>query len=107
MKMRLKILRIGALALWLTAPVTRGGVAFTELVNFDDATSGASPLALSKGQDKFLYGTTDSGGVFRLSTNGLLKTLHSNPRPASPQGVIQARDGNLYGATQRGGAFDL
>ena len=70
--------------------------------------------------DGNLYGTTSVGGayvlwgtVFKLSPNGVLKTLHSFgslPNTADgggPSPLIQGADGNFYGTTTTGGAYSL
>jgi uncharacterized repeat protein (TIGR03803 family) len=69
------------------------------------------------GDDGSFYGTTSAGsyakqwgGVFRVTTNGLLTTLYSfrggagGAHPFSK--VIRGSDGNLYGATYYGGIKD-
>ena len=73
---------------------------------------GANPsAALVQGPDGNFYGTTAMGGgntqctfgcgtLFRLSPNGMLRTLHAfNNSELSPTQLIQAIDGNLYGMT--------
>jgi uncharacterized repeat protein (TIGR03803 family) len=70
--------------------------------------------------DGFLYGTTSTGGasgngtIFRVSTSGVLTSLHSfaatdangfNGDGSTPRAkLLQASDGNLYGTTVLGGA---
>jgi uncharacterized repeat protein (TIGR03803 family) len=69
--------------------------------------------------DGFLYGTTYTGGlagngtIFRVSTAGVLTSLHSfsaadanglNTDGSTPRAkLVQANDGNLYGTTVLGG----
>ncbi|MGA8493333.1 MAG: choice-of-anchor tandem repeat GloVer-containing protein, partial [Terriglobales bacterium] len=76
-------------------------------------TNGEYPLApLVQGRDGNLYGTSagdgisDGGTVFKITTKGVLTTLHSFEgtdgfRPYA--GLVQAADGNLYGTTYNGG----
>ncbi len=82
---------------------------------------GMEPTAgLALGNDGFLYGTTSAGGlfgqgtVFRISTAGVLTSLHTftaqdanglSTDGSTPLGkLVQASDGNLYGTTVFGGA---
>jgi uncharacterized repeat protein (TIGR03803 family) len=68
---------------------------------------------LALGLDGSFYGTTSQGGsggngtVFKLTTNGVLTTLHffgASPDGANPAaGLTLGLDGNFYGTTQRGG----
>jgi uncharacterized repeat protein (TIGR03803 family) len=74
---------------------------------------GANPsAALVQGSDGYLYGTTarggtsDAGSVFKITTNGVLTTLHSFDGidglwPVAA--LVQGSDGNFYGTTQNGG----
>jgi uncharacterized repeat protein (TIGR03803 family) len=71
---------------------------------------------LVQASDGNLYGTTYIGGansagtVFRITTGGTLKTLHSfnNTDGTQPTAaLIQATDGNLYGTTIFGGSFGI
>jgi uncharacterized repeat protein (TIGR03803 family) len=75
---------------------------------------GANPQAsLVQGSDGYFYGTTYYGGtngygtVFKISTNGVLTTLHSftgtNDGGDLNAGLVQGTDGNFYGTTQVGG----
>lgn len=89
---------------------------FTTIADFG-ATPYGTPLALVQGTDGGLYGTTNNvgdgpGTVFRLSTDGTLKTLYSFcslPRCADGEipysGVSVGTDGNLYGVTSAGGEY--
>jgi uncharacterized repeat protein (TIGR03803 family) len=87
----------------------------TTLYSFNCGSGGSSPRAgLVQGTDGKLYGTTlyggnsDSGIVFRLTTDGALTSLVSfnGTNGASPRaGLIQARDGNFYGTTKSGGDY--
>lgn len=83
--------------------VTREG-RFTTLRSFA-GTDGAFPGGgLVIGPDQALYGTTNSGGttgygtIFRLSTTGEFKTLHTMTEPGTFFPLTVGRDGNLYGA---------
>jgi uncharacterized repeat protein (TIGR03803 family) len=92
----------------------------TTLHSFN-ATDGSSPLAtLILAKNGAFYGTASAGGnltckspsggcgtVFKITTAGVLTTLHEfdttdGLTPVS--GVIQATDGNFYGTTTGGGA---
>jgi len=93
---------------------------FTVLKRFN-GTNGIAPFApLAQGLDANLYGTTYAGGaygngtVFRITTAGTLKTLHSFcstsgcPDGSSPAaGLVLATTGYFYGMTQVGGANDI
>jgi uncharacterized repeat protein (TIGR03803 family) len=82
-------------------------------------TDGAGPLAgVLQATNGDFYGVTDGGGayglgtVFKITSSGVLTTLHSFCSPDDscadgqhPQaGLIQAGDGELYGTTYEGGA---
>ncbi len=77
-------------------------------------TNGANPDAgLVQATDGNFYGTTYVGGtnghgtVFKITSSGTLKTLHSfdGTDGGFPYaGLVQATDGNLYGTTTQGGA---
>ena len=74
---------------------------------------GSQPVGgLVQGRDGDFYGTTYAGGtsgygtVFKLTSGGVLSTLHSfaGSDGASPNaGLIHAADGNFYGTTSDGG----
>lgn len=93
--------------------VTTNGV-LTPLYSFTGAHDGADPRGgLVQASDGNLYGTTADGGtnsdgtVFRITTNGTLKSLysftggHDGTFPEAT--LVQASDGNLYGTTYQGG----
>jgi uncharacterized repeat protein (TIGR03803 family) len=86
-------------------------------VNKFDGADGKGPIfPLTRRPDGFLYGSTEEGGlldpqggdVFRMTTEGDLRVLHSFD-PDIPKGIIpNARlvagsDGKLYGTTALGG----
>jgi uncharacterized repeat protein (TIGR03803 family) len=88
--------------------------ALTALYSFTGTADGANPsAALVQGSDGSFYGTTQNGGtyylgtVFKISTNGVLTTLHAftggndgaNPSAA----LVQGSDRNFYGTTLYGG----
>jgi len=75
--------------------------------------AGAGPSGgLVQGSDSNLYGTTSGGStngqgaVFRMTTNGILTTLHSfapfqdGVSPVGP--LVQSSDGNFYGVNYEG-----
>jgi uncharacterized repeat protein (TIGR03803 family) len=95
----------------------------TRLFSFCDLCPyGSKPWGgLIQATDGRFYGTTQNGGynggassgtVFRITSNGALKTLHKfNPRKptdgADPvAGLVQGTDGNFYGTTAGGGLYD-
>jgi uncharacterized repeat protein (TIGR03803 family) len=87
--------------------ITTGG-AFTLLCGFTNATAGSRPSSFLQGADGNLFGTTYFGGtnngsgtIFRVTTNGILTSLHSfNDFEGSyPRALVQGRDGNYYGVT--------
>ena len=75
--------------------------------------------ALIEAKNADLYGTTEGGGtstacqfgcgtVFKITTGGTLKTLHSFDLTdgAYPYGgLVQAKNGDFYGTTSYGGAY--
>jgi uncharacterized repeat protein (TIGR03803 family) len=83
----------------------------------DSSIDGARPKALLAGVDGALYGVASAGGssnsgtVFRVTTNGDVMVLHSFAGPPTdgmgPNGLIQASDGDLYGTTDSGGTSNL
>jgi uncharacterized repeat protein (TIGR03803 family) len=104
--------------------ITTSGM-LTTLYSFCSQNSckdGAIPQAgLVEGTDGNFYGTTSayggepSGGgtVFKITTTGVLTTLHSfcsqsscadGQEPAAP--LVEATDGDFYGTTYQGGTYD-
>jgi uncharacterized repeat protein (TIGR03803 family) len=88
--------------------------ALTTLYSFTGGDDGASPWAgLVQASDGDFYGTTPFGGasnsgtVFRISTNGMLTSLYSfsgSNDGANPQvGLALSSDGDFYGTTFSGG----
>jgi len=88
--------------------------ALSSLYSFTGGIDGDGPNGLAQGNDGYLYGTTTSGGtnvgwgtVFRISTAGVLTTLHlfsGGSDGGSPNAaLVQGNDGNFYGTTGYGG----
>jgi uncharacterized repeat protein (TIGR03803 family) len=87
---------------------------FTVLLTFRQS-NGCTPVAPPiQGVDGNLYGTTTGGGayfdgtVYKITTKGILTTLHSFNGPedgALPFGkLVEGTDGNFYGTTLGGGS---
>jgi uncharacterized repeat protein (TIGR03803 family) len=95
--------------------MTTNGV-FSNLASFTDSVNGSSPAGgLTWGTDGNLYGTTSGGGanedgtVFKMTTNGVITTLHSfnySDGDAPTSGLTLGADGSFYGTTSGGGAND-
>jgi len=88
-----------------------------------DLLDGVNPEAgLVQGSDSYFYGTTYYGGtngfgygtVFKISSNGVLKTLYDFGSVTNAEGdpldggfpqaaLVQGTDGNFYGTTYQGG----
>jgi uncharacterized repeat protein (TIGR03803 family) len=93
----------------LTSFYSFGSVQDTNGVPLD----GSYPQAgLVQGSDGYFYGTTGGGGtsqsgtVFKISTNGALTTLYSfsgNDGAGPVAGLVQGSDGSFYGTTANGG----
>ncbi len=89
----------------------------TTLYSFTGGNDGYSPdAALVQGNDGSFYGVTSFGGtnlngtIFRITTNGVLTTLHAfagGTDGATAYGsLVQLADGNLYGTTEYGGPYN-
>jgi uncharacterized repeat protein (TIGR03803 family) len=87
----------------------------TVLHSFTGSPDGLDPVAeVVQGSDSNFYGTTrlggtsDSGTVFRVSSDGTYTNLHSfGPYPdgtAPWAGLVQGSDSNFYGTTISGGS---
>ncbi|MBV9570310.1 MAG: hypothetical protein JO056_03625 [Alphaproteobacteria bacterium] len=84
---------------------------------FDSADGKGLFYPVTQISDGFLYGTTEEGGlldpqggdIFRLSTEGKIRILHSFDTDVPQEGfipnakLIQGTDGKLYGTTALGG----
>jgi uncharacterized repeat protein (TIGR03803 family) len=88
--------------------------ALTNLYSFTGGNDGANPAAgLVQGSDGNFYGTTSDGGtsnsgtVFQIGTNGALTSLYAftggNDGAEPEAGLVQGGDGNFYGTTSAGG----
>jgi len=102
-----------------TAILSSAQTKFTSLLSFD-GNNGADPhnVYLVQGTDGQLYGTTYSstgtdGTVFKVTTGGMLTTLHTFCEGGScldgalPEaGLVLATNGKFYGTTMKGGAND-
>src|SRR5262249_32723411 len=83
----------------------------TNFYSFTADDDNATPQTkLVQGNDDNFYGTTTSGGLFetmfKITTNGILTTLHSFTYEDSsgPQTTLmQGQDGNFYGTTTNDG----
>ncbi len=82
------------------------------LYSFDGFDGGRPCSPPIQATDGNFYGTTEYGGtggdgtIFRMTTNGILTTLHSfDASAANPFGPLaQGSNGTLYGTTQYGGS---
>jgi uncharacterized repeat protein (TIGR03803 family) len=91
--------------------ISAGGI-MTNFYSFTGGDDGVGPQAgLVQGSDGNFYGTATAGGmsfygtVFKITTNGVLTTLHSFTYGdgANPAALLQGQDGNFYGTTASGG----
>jgi uncharacterized repeat protein (TIGR03803 family) len=113
---------------WISAEMANKGIVFkitpsgvlTTLVSFN-GTNGANLVenfgtaALVEDRDGDLYGTTSNGGVngggtvFKITTNGVLTTLHSFGGNLGTNGwgpvagLVEGSDGWFYGTAYNGG----
>jgi uncharacterized repeat protein (TIGR03803 family) len=105
-------IRGGAYRLGTVFSITAMGM-LTTLHSFD-GTDGANPYGkLAQATDGSFYGTTEAGGangrggtVFKITSSGVLTTLHSfdGTDGANPYAeLIQGTDGKFYGTTYYGG----
>jgi uncharacterized repeat protein (TIGR03803 family) len=88
----------------------------TNLYSFTGSNDGANPFpGVVWGNDGYLYGTTSSGGtsnsgtIYRISTQGALTTLYSftgGSDGEAPNGLIRGSDGNFYGTTYGLGLYN-
>ena len=117
---RRALLRLVALAAWLLPAGGTPALAGYEVLRaFEDPPR--NPVALARGADGTLYGTTarggnpppgrlDGGGVFRVAADGSgFQTLHtfSGPDGVQPWSVVAGPGGTVYGTTATGGADEL
>jgi len=101
--------------------ITASGT-LTTLFSFNGTNGGEPTAALLQAADGNLYGTTAVGGayytnaiggygtLFRMSTEGNLRTLYSfrGDNGAGPfAALVQGADGNFYGTTFEGGYAQL
>ena len=108
----------GAHSLGTVFKVTSGGT-LTTLYNFcaePSCPDGSSPYAgLVQATDGNFYGTTLGGGangkgtVFKITSKGVLTTLHSfvgtNDGQVPGAGILRDAAGNLFGTTSAGGSL--
>jgi uncharacterized repeat protein (TIGR03803 family) len=97
---------------------TTGGSSYSVVHNFNvnDGEGYCPEAAPVQATDGNFYGTTSesvpgSGTVYKMATNGMLKTLHVfnqavNRDGQTPGAIIQGADGSFYGTTQTGGTSD-
>ncbi|HEX3719123.1 MAG TPA: choice-of-anchor tandem repeat GloVer-containing protein [Verrucomicrobiae bacterium] len=103
---------VSASATLVVYPVSAAGTVVSSLYWFTGGADGGTPNGLILGSNGVLYGTTQIGGtshsgtVFSLTTNGVFQTLvqfnganGSNPQAA----LVQGADGNFYGTTEDDG----
>jgi len=86
----------------------------TTLYSFTGGSDGGNPnVGLVQGADGNLYGTTELGGpnyagtVFKIGTNGVLRTVYvfgAGNDGDEPNALVPGLDGNLYGTCAAAGA---
>ena len=117
----MKNFRLGCmLAGFLSLVISLPAQTFTTLHSFD-GTDGSNPIAaLTQASDGNFFGEANHGGansvgtIFKMSSKGRLKTLHTFcsgnncADGAFPSGgLIRATDGNFYGVTVYGGVLGV
>ncbi len=116
--LQVRVSRLVVLVCWIVSAATlvASAQSFSSLHSFctqANCPDGESPNGwLVQGYDGNLYGTAASGGasgkgtVFKITTGGVLTTLHSfnDTDGAEPSALLLASDGNFYGTTVSGGA---
>ena len=75
---------------------------FARLFAFNGG-DGSAPQNLIQTKNGTFYGTTEHGGIFRMSPPATMKMLFQGTGWMPEGALIQGKDGNLYGVTLYGG----